>query len=118
MTKLNSRLLAVAAAVLLTAPSAAATGEVRHVAGDKLWEQGCFVIQAPNIVVWHDHRFKSGGGWLVRQGYIACVSKVDRSGPRPWYQVRIVKSTRKGSMYLPGWIDSGSLMTHGVTVAN
>ena len=93
-------------------------GDHRHVAGDRLWPQECFILEAPKTRMWVHRHVKTAGAWNVPRNNIVCVDEVDRSGPQPWFKVRVMQTgTLDRSRHIAGWIDSRGLMEHGVTLA-
>ncbi len=79
-------------------------GDHRHVAGDQLWVKECFILQAPETVMWNHRHVKTAGAWSVPKGNIICVKGVDHEGARPWFKVLVMKM---------GTLDSSSTVVLG-----
>lgn len=105
--------------VLALYAGGASAGHHKIVAGDALQVKECYILRAPRTPMWNHRHFKKAGAWSVREGGIICVDRIDRSGPRLWYKVRIMKpGTLDRSQHIPVWVDSRELVTHGVYLAH
>lgn len=111
------RLLVVVLAMLV--PIATHASQHKWVAGDALDTRECYILQAPETIMWVHRHFKKAGAWIVARGKVICVREVDRSRSQLWYKVLLIKiGTLDRSQHVPAWVNSADLMEHGVMLSH
>lgn len=89
------------------------------ISGDALEVKECNILKANRTKMYRHRYIKKAGAWIIPKGNIICVDEIDRSGGELWYKVQVMKTnTLDRSKHIPGWIDSRSIMEHGVTLAD